>query len=193
MGTVHERGPQRGDGNSFGLLQAEEGPLAFGLVRCVRIGKIGGGKLVGLFVVESVPIGGHAGGEDVPAEGRARHRPCRRRHLVRSGPAFPVIDVVEHQLERFTIEGRADRGDVVPVAADLAHPVPERRPVTAVHDGHVIAAREELVHHGPADELGAADHEYPCHGVRLRISSAASRPDAPMMPPPGCVPAPHCQ
>ena len=29
--------------------------------------------------------------------------------------------------------------------------------------------------------------------ARFTISSAAMRPDAPMMPPPGCVPDPHCQ
>mgnify|MGYP003694378643 CR=1 FL=1 len=31
------------------------------------------------------------------------------------------------------------------------------------------------------------------HRALPRISSAASRPEAPMIPPPGCVPAPHCQ
>jgi hypothetical protein len=48
-----------------------------------------------------------------------------------------------------------------------------------------------------AVRAAADDDRVQClrHGQapRARISSAASRPDAPMIPPPGCVPAPHCQ
>ena len=69
---------------------------------------------------------------------------------------------------------------------------------------HLLALEEQHAQAGAAELRGR--HEAVCpgadhgdvvgggaHAAAFKISSAASRPDAPMMPPPGCVPAPHCQ
>ena len=58
-------------------------------------------------------------------------------------------------------------------------------------DHHDLApgAREHLRRH---QRIGAAaDDDGAVHGAFPRICSAALRPEAPITPPPGCVPAPH--
>ena len=63
------------------------------------------------------------------------------------------------------------------------------RSVLALDHHHLAArAREELRRHQRVS--AAADDDGPRHGAP-RIARAALRPDAPITPPPGCVPAPH--
>ena len=53
--------------------------------------------------------------------------------------------------------------DVVAIALDLADPRTERRAGPAVHDDDSVAAGEQLVDEGAADEEGSADHEGASH------------------------------
>ena len=68
----------------------------------------------------------------------------------------------------------------------------------------VLVLEQQNTEPGPAERRGRrepvrtrADHDGVVflrrHRPILKISRAASRPDAPMIPPPGWVPAPHCQ
>ena len=62
-----------------------------------------------------------------------------------------------------------------------------------LHDENLLAAPSEQMRRDQRVDAGSDDDGVEAQARFPRIAAAALRPEAPMTPPPGCVPEPHCQ
>src|SRR5262249_55546909 len=62
-----------------------------------------------------------------------------------------------------------------------------------LHEEDLLSAPSEQVRRDQRVDARSDDDGVEAHARFPRIAAAALRPEAPMTPPPGCVPEPHCQ
>ena len=119
-------------------------------------------------VIQAVSVCCHAGHEDVavqPIGAGARGR----LHLSGRGAAFPVVHVVEDDVESGPGQNAADLVDIVAVSHQVPDPLAQVVRRLAVQHPDFMAALEQFGHQRSSDEQRAADHQnFPGGGRPVR-------------------------
>jgi len=157
-GPIDEGRAEGDDGDVIAVVHAEEHALAHGLIADIGVGVVIGGEGVGFMVIEAVAVGGDGRHEDVFTE-VAFEGLDGVFDLGGGGAAFPVVDVIEDDIELFASEDLADLLGVVAVGDDIADFFLKRVGLLAVQDGDIVLLFEKVFNQQAADELGAADYK----------------------------------
>lgn len=157
-GAIDEGRAQSDDRDVVAIEHAEEHAFAHGFVSHIGVGVIIWGERVGFVMVEPVAIGGDAGHEDVLRE-VAFHRFDSVLDLSGGGAAFPVVDVIENDVELFAGENLLDLFRIVAVGDDIADLLLERMGLLAVQDGDIVLLLEQSLYQQAANKLGSANHK----------------------------------
>jgi hypothetical protein len=107
-------------------------------------------------VIQAVAIGCDAGKKHVALE-VVSGSPSRGFDVARRGAAFPIVGVVEDQVELFAGQSSLDRLRVVSVGGDVFHSPAQIVGGFAMQDGHRMPALQQVSDQRPADESGSSD------------------------------------
>ncbi len=83
-------------------------------------------------MIEAVSIGGYARHENITAESAAAERLHARFNVARSGPAFPIVDIIENDIEGLSGERGFHGLAVVAICHDILHATTQIVPGTTV-------------------------------------------------------------
>ena len=156
--TVNERGSQRNHRQSTARVHAEQSALAHRFIADVELGGIVGRKRVSLVMVQAVAVSRDARNENVALE-IAGERPNGALDVRRGGAAFPIVDMIENDVEVFPGECRFHRLRIVAIRDDVADAASQAVLRLAMENGNLVAGLQKLGDQRPSDELRSPDDE----------------------------------
>jgi hypothetical protein len=140
-------------------VHAEQQALGGGLMADVGDGVVIGRQRVAFLVVQAVAVGAHAGNEDIAGQA-VTEKPHGGLDLLGGGAAFPVVHVVEDDVEAARGKGFVHGVGIVAVGQDVVHPPAEIMFRLAMQHGNFVLPLQQLFHQRPPDEEGSTDNQY---------------------------------